>query len=391
MWYLFRSIHIAAIAVLFLCPSPSESAALVRVPDQDVPIFHDDRSQEELNQAIAQSLAYLNSRPADIIIRMGDQKVTVQRLIQTLVSFQKLLDANLSDQELQQKIIRDFLVFQAVGSNGSNLDHTMLVTGYYQPVFQGSLEKKPPFLYPVYAPPPDLIIKPGKGGEKKQTGRMKDGHFITYWTREEIDTLGKASGNELAWLKDPLDVFFLHIQGSGLIRLGDGSLRSIHYAAGNGQPYRSIGKYMVATGRMRLEDASMETIRTYIETHPDERREILFSNPSYIFFHWSPISAAVGNLGRSLTPGRSIAVDQTCFPAAGLAFLKTRQPLLESGKIIGRQPIQRFVLVQDTGSALKGPGRVDLFQGTGEQAGLVAGSMKERGTLYFLLLRFEAP
>ena len=391
MRYLFRFIHAALIAVLLLCPSTSMAAALVRVPSQSVPMFQDDHNRKNLDQAITQSLRYLYSRPADTVIRMAEQKVTVQRLIQTLVSFRKLLHADLSDQELQQRIACNFLLFQATGTKGKNPDHTMLVTGYYQPVFQGSLEKKPPFLYPVYAPPPDLIMGKGTGEEKKQTGRIRDGQLVPYWTREEIDTLDKASGNELVWLKDPLDVFFLHIQGSGLIRLRDGTLRGIHYAAGNGQPYRSIGKYMVETGKMRLEDASMETIRTYITAHPDEQRKILFTNPSYIFFHWFPISAAVGNLGRTLTPGRSIAVDQHCFPAASLAFLITRQPVPGSGKIIGRQPVHRFVLVQDTGSALKGPGRVDLFQGTGEQAGMIAGSMKEPGTLYFLLLRSKAP
>jgi hypothetical protein len=159
----------------------------------------------------------------------------------------------------------------------------------------------------------------------------------------------------------------------------------------NARQAAALEEALGAVGRMRLEEASMETIRTYINMHPDERREILFTNPSYIFFHWSTASGVTGNLGRSLTPGRSIAVDQGCFPAASLAFLKTRQPVIVSGKIIGWQPVHRFVLIQDTGSALKGPGRVDLFQGTGEQAGLLAGSMKETGSLFFFLLRPQKP
>jgi len=267
----------------------------------------------------------------------------------------------------------------------------MLITGYYQPVFQGRLEQKAPYLYPLYAPPDDLIIKPATGSKKKQIGRIEGNRFTRYWTREEIDSLNKADGSELAWLKDPLDVFFLQIQGSGLIRLEDGTLRSIHYATGNGHPYRSIGRYMVQTGLMRLEDASVETIRNYIRAHPDELNRILFTNPSYIFFQWSPIHGAVGNLNLELTPGRSIAVDQHCFPAGCLAFLKTRQPVIKGRKIIGWKPVHRFVLVQDTGSAIQGPGRVDLFQGTGEQAGLIAGSMQETGSLYFLLLRSDKP
>lgn len=135
----------------------------------------------------------------------------------------------------------------------------------------------------------------------------------------------------------------------------------------------------------------METIRSYINTHPDERQEILFTNRSYIFFNWSDGYGATGNIGLELTPGRSIAADQSCFPAGGLAFLKSRQPVVQSGKIVDWKPIHRFVLVQDTGSAIRGPGRVDLFWGAGDQAGLVAGSMKETGTLYFLLLRPDRP
>ena len=148
---------------------------------------------------------------------------------------------------------------------------------------------------------------------------------------------------------------------------------------------------MVQTGRISLEEASMSTIRNYIDNHPAERQKILFTNRSYIFFNWSDGYGATGNIGLELTPGRSIAVDQSCFPAGGLAFLKSRQPVIRSGKIVAWNPVHRFVLIQDTGSAIRGAGRVDLFQGTGNQAGLVAGEMKEKGTLYFLLLRQDTP
>ncbi len=180
------------------------------------------------------------------------------------------------------------------------------------------------------------------------------------------------------------------MQGSGLIRLRDGTLRGIHYAAKNGHPYRSIGKYMVQTGRISLEEASMESIRQYINNHPQEREQILFTNPSYVFFNWTRTFGAIGSLGQELTPGRSIATDQGCFPAGGLAFLKTRRPVFKSGKIVDWTPVHRFVLVQDTGSAIRGPGRVDLFWGAGEQAGRIAGIIKETGTLYFLILRSDS-
>ena len=373
-------LHLPACAVTTLIPVSSRS----------LPPFQDDLDRHGLDQAVQRSLAYLRSRPADAtVITMADRKIPVSRLARSLVVFQDLLAAKLSNQELQEKISQQFDVFQAAGTSGFNPARKMLVTGYYQPLLDGSLRKKAPYLYPLYTIPPDLVIKPPENSTRKRIGRMEGENFTSYWTREEIDTLDKAAGSELAWLKDPLDVFFLQVQGSGLIRLRDGSLRGIHYAAKNGHPYRSIGKFMVQTGRISLEKASMETIRTYINTHPQERQEILYTNPSYIFFNWTRTHGAIGNLGRELTPGRSIAADQSCFPAGGLAFLKTRQPVIRSGKIVAWKPVHRFVLVQDTGSAIRGPGRVDLFEGAGDQAGRVAGSMKEAGTLYFLLSRSD--
>ena len=362
---------------------------LIPVSSRSIPLFQDDLDRQGLNQAVQRSLAYLHSRPADATVVMADQEIPVSRLAQSLIAFQDLLAAKFSNQELQEKIRQQFDVFQAAGTKGFNPGREMLVTGYYQPVLDGSLKKQAPYLYPLYAIPPDLIVKPSEGSTPKRIGRLEGTHFTSYWTREEIETRDRAAGSELAWLKDPLDVFFLQVQGSGLIRLRDGTLRGIHYAAKNGHPYRSIGKYMVETGRLNIEEASMETIRTYIDNHPQERQEILFANPSYIFFNWTRTHGAIGNLGRELTPGRSIAADQSCFPAGGLAFLKTRQPVIKSGKIIAWKPVHRFVLVQDTGSAIRGPGRVDLFWGAGDQAGQVAGSMKEAGTLYFLLSRSD--
>lgn len=363
---------------------------LIPVSSRSLPSFQDDLDRQGLNQAVQRSLDYLHSRPADAtVVTMADREIPVSRLAQSLIAFQDLLAAKLSDQELQEKIKQQFYIFQAAGTSGFNPGRNMLVTGYYQPVLDGSLRKKAPYLYPLYTIPPDLVIKPSEGTTRKRIGRLEGEYFTSYWTREEIDTRDKAAGSELAWLKDPLDVFFLQVQGSGLIRLRDGTLRGIHYAAKNGHPYRSIGKYMVQTGRISVEKASMETIRTYINNHPQERQEILFTNPSYIFFNWTRTHGAIGNLGRELTPGRSIATDQSCFPAGGLAFLKTRQPVIRSGKIVNWKPIHRFVLVQDTGSAIRGPGRVDLFEGAGDKAGQVAGSMKEAGTLYFLLSREE--
>ncbi len=376
--------------LLLLLPGCSVSP-LIPINGSAIPSLEDDLHRKGLNQAIERSLFYLNSQPDHTVIRIADRPIPVSRLAASLAAFQELLKANLSDREMQERLTLDFDIYQAAGSSGGfSPDRSMLVTGYFQPVLEGSLVKEAPYLYPLYGVPPDLVIRPADDRGKKKIGRMEQGRFVDYWTRQEIDTLGKAAGSELVWLKDPLDVFFLQVQGSGHIRLTDGTVRSIHFAAKNGHPYRSIGKHMVQTNRMTLSEASMETIRSYMNQHPDEMAEILFTNPSYIFFSWAEGLGATGNLGLELTPGRSIAADQNCFPAGGLAFLKTRRPVVRSGKIIAWTPVNRFVLVQDSGSAIRGPGRVDMFWGAGAQAGTVAGSMKEAGSLYFFLLRREA-
>ncbi len=359
-----------------------QATPLITGDETFIKSFSDDFDRESLLQATERSLDYLHARPAHSTFTSTG--VSVRRLSESLSFFHNLLTSNLTDQEFLEKVRDNFVFFPAAGTGGKK-PKSVLVTGYYQPVVEGSLQRKPPFVYPVYSIPEDLVIRRSSKGA--EVGRFVGGRFLPYWSREEIDVQDRAAGNELVWLKDPLDAFFLHIEGSGLVRLRNGTLRGIHYAIKNGRPYRSIGKYMVDTGRMTLKEASMQFMRSYINSHPQEKDEILFFNSSYIFFHWTDTLGAIGNLGQEVTSGRSVAVDQSFFPPASLCLLKARQPVVQSGKIVGWKPLQRFVLAQDTGSAIQGPGRVDLFMGTGDLAGLVAGRMKERGSLYYLLLR----
>ena len=349
--------------------------------------FEDDLAGNRLQQAIQRSLNYLNKQPQDAQFSLNGQQIPVKRIIRSLNLLEKILRHDLSPREFQQEISRQFTLYQAAGLDKQTTQGQMLVTGYFQPVLDGSLIKKPPYMYPLYEPPPYLIVRSAKESGEKSIVRYDGEHFTDYWSRKDIDSRGKAAGSELVWLKDPLDVFFLHVQGSGLIRLTDGSVRGIHYATGNGRPYQSIGRFMVKTGKISLHNASMETIRSYVTNHPREQEKILFTNPSYIFFNWSRSHGAVGNLGQELTAGRSIAVDQTLFPAGAPCFLLTKEPVIAHNTLSSWRSVHRFVLVQDSGSAIKGTGRVDLFQGTGKQAGLAAGAMKENGTLFFLLAR----
>ena len=349
------------------------------------PGFFDDLDIASLQKAVQHNLEYLHQQPQEKIVHISDKPIPLKRITDSLEYFLTILVKNPAPEELDRIVREHFDIYQASGTRGFNPWRKMLVTGYFQPVFEGSMAKKPPFLYPLYSIPNDLI----RDKTKKNFYRLENGNKVPYWTRKEIEKNNRAAGHEMVWLKDPFDAFILHVQGSGLIRLQDGNLKGIHYAAKNGQPYRSIGKYMVKTKRITLEEASLETIRAYITNNPEEREEILLHNPSFIFFEWTKTHGAIGNLGKELVPGRSIAVDQSCFPAGALAFLISQKPTKTNDRQIRWSPFKRFVLVQDTGSAIRGPGRVDLFWGTGAKAGFEAGHMKEKGALYFLILKDE--
>lgn len=350
------------------------------------PMLSDDLDLDSLKKASRNSLAYLEEQDPGTVITVADKPLPISRLQESLEFFLSLLDTDPSAAELDRQIKENFDIYQATGRSGFNPRRKMLVTGYYQPVFAGSLTRQDNFIYPLYSIPDDLVRKTDEEG-KTVYGRLDNGKLVPYWSRTEIETGNKAAGSELVWLKDLFDAFVLHVQGSGLIQLRDGSIRAVHYAGKNGRPYKSIGKHLVTTGRMKLEETNLDSIRAYLDSHPAERLEILHHNASYIFFDWTESHGAIGNLGRELTAGRSIAVDQSCFPPGALGYLVTSRPVLSGEKNAREVPMHRFVLVQDTGSAIRGPGRVDLFWGTGKQAGSEAGMMKEDGALYFLVLK----
>ncbi len=360
---------------------------LVQVSGFFFPHLEDDAEMAGLQQTIERSLHYLDRLPENSSLHFGDSHISQQRLRDTLITFREILSADPTPRELSEHIKKKFVVYQVAGVSGFNPFKKMLITGYYEPIIEGSLQRRAPFLYPLLSVPPDLVVRDKKEKQKKEEiGRFVDGRFVPYWTRREIETFGIGMGSELVWLQDPLDAFFLQVQGSGRIRLRNGELRGVHYKISNGRKYRSIGKYMVDTGRITLKEASLQTIRNYITANPDERDGILYHNEKFIFFDWTDTLGAIGSLGEILTPGRSVAADQKLFPAGGLGFIKTKSPVMESdGTISGWQPLQRFVLVQDKGSAIKGTGRIDFFWGHDTFAETSAGLMKEPGKFYLLV------
>jgi len=220
--------------------------------------------------------------------------------------------------------------------------------------------------------------------------RLMTGRIIPYYTRREIDIEGvlKGKGLELIWVSDPAELNSLHTQGSGKIKLEDGTLLTVGYAKNNGWPYRSVTQNLLDRNKIEKGNASYRNFKVWLKGKSDgERDEILSYNERYIFFRFLDRDP-IGALGEPVTPGRSIATDPDYFPKGALAFIRLRKPILDAdGRPSRRVPFSRFVLLQDKGSAIKGPGRVDLFCGFGPDAQATAGTLKENGELYVLIPR----
>jgi peptidoglycan lytic transglycosylase A len=341
----------------------------------ELPAFTDDLDRESLHQALQRSLEYARRLRPDQTLPCGERQISGTTLVQTLETFQQVVATASTPAALQHAIRERFHVLQSPGRDERG---EVLFTGYYEIELEGSLVPSARFPYPLYKRPPDLIDVEANQG---QTG--------SYYTRREIDGEGKLRGRglELFWLRNPVDGFFLHVQGSGQIRLPDGQVQRVHYAASNGHPYYSIGRILLDEGRLPRDAMSLQGLRRYFRDHPEETTRVLYRNPRYIFFR--PVAQGPqGNLGLILVPGRSIAADQHLFPPGGLAFVQIQQPVLNAqGEIITWRPAARFVFNHDTGSAITGPGRIDLFWGSGAQAEMAAGHMQHTGKLFFLLKR----
>lgn len=376
-------ISLFAVLTLFILSSCNcTRPPLVYKPAQFIPDLHDAASISDLIKSSENQLKRLDNMPAEKIVQFGTDSYQAAWLQHSLVHFIDLLKTK-SKTELDQYLKKEYRFYQATGLTHSS-KREVLFTGYYEPVFAGSLEKKEPYIYPIYNLPGDLVVDNRKG--EKQIGRLDNSSFVPYWTRKEIERENRCAGFEIAYLKDPIDVFVLHIQGSGKIRLPDNSLRSVHFAGSNGLEYKSIGKLLVDTEKMELSNVNMESIRQYLDDHPDEQDAIFHHNPRYIFFTLKENRAPKGSGGVPLTAERSIALDNATLPWQAPAFISTRRPIFnKDGEIERYEQFNRFMMAQDTGAAIKGAGRVDIFWGNGPDAEKTASHLKEKGHLFFLV------
>ena len=291
-------------------------------------------------------------------------------------------------QAIQAYFMQYFYAYSATNQDGTE---SGLITGYYEPLLKGSRSKSAQYPYPLYRQPNDLVMV--ELGDtypelkyKRVRGRLlvdKEGRnkLVPYATRAEIEaTSSPLAGNELVWINDIIDVFFLQVQGSGLVKLDDGSEVHVGYADQNGHAYNSIGRLLIERGELSADQASMQGIKNWARNNLGKLRDLLNSNPSYVFFRELPagLPGPLGALGVPISAERSVAIDPKYVPLGAPIFLSTTQP---NSQI----PLKRLMVAQDTGGAIKGGVRADFFWGAGNEAGAKAGAMKQQGKIWVLL------
>ena len=343
---------------------------LSRVEAADID-FADDLDIESLNLAVDRSISYYEGAGRNNVYRVADRLINAAQMKESLLNFRNIIKENSSIADKKRRISREFDVYRAAGQDGCG---GVLFTGYYVPRLAGSRTRTEKYKYPLYKPPPELISRKNS--------------ISSYYSRKEIDAGGILRGKnlEIAWVADPVELFFLHIQGSGEIKLKDNTILTVSASRTNGRPYRSVPRYLLDKGIVNGSGGSNSSIKRFLKDKDvNEIYEILSYNERYIFFKL--VEKPTGALGKPVTAGRTIATDPEIFPPGALAFIRLNKPVFDNqGNLLSqRVPFSRFVLNQDKGAAIKGPGRVDLFCGFGDEAGALAASLKEKGELYFLV------
>jgi membrane-bound lytic murein transglycosylase A len=357
------------------------------------PSLHDDLELAGLADAVQSQLDILRRTP-DTVMQFGAEIRTRASYADSLERLLEHLRSSSSAKERFDYIRENFRFFEWFGDRQWG---TVLLTSYFEPVIPGSRSPTPRFPRALFAKPPDLLTIPLTQfsdrfkQEKPLKGRLRESKVVPYYTREEIDgqSLLRGKGLELAWV-DPIDGFFLQIQGSGTVRYSDGSEDHIVYADKNGHRYEAIGKYLKE--RLAPKQVTMQRIERELRAmSAAERDSILFRNPSYVFFNKSA-RRAITSLGVPATPGRTIATDPHFAPKGALAFLEFLKPDFGQNRSAEDQeplllPASRFVVDQDTGGAITGTGRVDLFWGRGDEAKRHAGVVQHPARIVYLVPR----
>ncbi|XGV99986.1 MAG: murein transglycosylase A [Leptolyngbya sp. BL-A-14] len=351
--------------------SPFLESAVTQ-PERDLSTL---RERQSLLTAIDHSLRYLQTGQAIAAYRLSPTPgITRERVIRSLKRFRQLLLTVKSATALQTAIEREFAFYQAIGKDGQG---TVDFTGYFEPVYTASRRPTADFRYPLFRLPPDLARWSKPHPTRLQLEGADGLQFHNHWLK----------GLELVWLRDRLEAFLIQVQGSARLQLTDGSVMTVGHAGTTDYPYTGVGRELVKAGKFKLEDLTLPLLIQYLEDNPADRDLYLPRNNRFVFFKQTGGASAIGSLGVPVTAERSIATDKTQFPPGALALIQTQLPVVDATGQLTKRPVNHYVLDQDTGGAIKGAGRVDLFMGTGKLAGDRAGLINDSGCLYYLLLK----
>jgi membrane-bound lytic murein transglycosylase A len=369
--------------------------ALRLLSDDELPDFTETyKSRAGLIKASQKALNYLKHGNTPRYFKIADRQYAPGALIASLEEFILLAKSASTKEAFAAGIKESFDVFQSLGSDGKG---RVVYSSYYQPMMAASRKKSLSYPYPLYKQPSDLVeVQLGafdkKYGEETLIGRVdKYKHVVPYFTRNEIDFKKSLAnrGLELAWIKTKLEVLDLQVQGSGILRFPSGQEVLARYAATNNHPYNSIGMMLVKTGVLAKDEISYDKVRDYLHSHPEAEDFVLEQNPRYTFFKLETLPAdgePFGSAQESLVPQRAVALDPSIMPLGSILFMTTTAPRADrEGHLFGQFPSRRFALGMDTGGAIKGPGRIDIYAGHGLKSETEARNQWAEGKLYVLI------
>jgi membrane-bound lytic murein transglycosylase A len=345
--------------------------------------------KDNLLKAIDSSLNYLKTNQATVFYsKYIMPEITRERVEKSLLRFRELVLSSKNAKELQQAVNKEFVFYKSIGSDKKG---TVLFTGYYKPIYQGSRTQTAEYRYPIYRLPADF-----------------DSWAKPHPTRLELEgkdalqsSKGKLKGLELFWLSSRMNAYLAQVQGSAVIKFKDGSETTINYAGNTDHEYVSLGKELIKDKKLEKDGITLQKVIDYFVKNPAEENIYLPRNPRFIFFKDTKGAPASGSLSEPITQERSIATDKSLMPPGSLAIIRAPFPFISKDKKdsqdnknnqekkpkIEQILVSRYVLDQDTGGAIKSPGRVDYYMGVGEEAGDRAGAIVNTGELYYLVLK----
>ncbi len=334
--------------------------------------------RESLLEALDHSLAWFAKESSRTRFTTGE--ISYERARASVYAFRQLASEKADATALARRIRAEFVFYRSSGGDGRG---TVLFTGYYTPAFRASLTPSDEFPYPLYRRPDDLVVDEMTGEVK---GRRVGERVLTYPTRADIEKSGVLAGTELAWLRDRFEAYLVHLQGSAALLLPDGTTLNVAYAGNNGHDYVSVARQLVADGKLREDQLGLEGVRSYFKANPEDLEPYLHRNPRFVFFREGDSSAwPVGSLGSPVTPLRTLAADKSVFPPGGVVLVVTEV----AGRRGRREKLVQFMLDQDSGGAIRSPGRADIYFGVGPEAEARAGGQYAEGQLYYLFLKPE--